>query len=80
MAAISESSVRRSSVRLILASALLLLAAAPAVPESAKGQCKDRCSSNYQLCLKRSTTAKGRSECRAQRSKCKGTCAPPAHH
>ena len=52
----------------------LLLLAPAAESKSAKAQCKDRCSINYSLCLKRTTTKKGRSQCQAERSRCKGTC------
>ena len=62
-------------MRFILASALLLLAAAPAAePKTAKGQCKSRCSTMYSACLKRATTAKSRQACKVERKGCKGNC------
>jgi hypothetical protein len=65
----------RFRMRLVLAGALLLLAAAPAAePKSPKGQCKSRCSVMYSACLKRTTTAKGRAQCKLETKNCKGSC------
>ncbi len=62
-------------VRLFLAGALLLLAAAPAAePFSPRAKCKSSCSVNYNFCLKRTTTKRGRAQCKAQRKTCKGLC------
>lgn len=59
----------------MLAGALLLLAAAPAAePNSPKSQCRSRCSVMYGACLKRTTTAKGRSQCKLERKTCKHGC------
>jgi len=61
-------------MRAVLAG-LLLLAAAPAgESKSPKAQCKDRCSVNYSACLKRTTTSKGRAQCKLERTGCKGGC------
>ena len=62
-------------MRFILAGALLLLAAAPAAETKiTTGTCKSRCSVMYKACLKRTTTAKGRAGCKAERTACKGSC------
>ncbi len=62
-------------MRFILAGALLLLAAAPAAETKiTKATCKSRCSVMYSACLKRTTTAKGREGCKAERKACKGSC------
>jgi hypothetical protein len=61
-------------MRFILAGTLILLAAAPAEPKITKGSCKSRCSVMYSACLKRTTTAKGREGCKAERNACKGNC------
>ncbi len=62
-------------MRFVLASALLVLLAAPAAePKSPTAQCSDRCSVNYSFCLKRTTTAKGRQECKLARKTCKNSC------
>jgi hypothetical protein len=62
-------------MRFILASAMLLLVAAPAAePSSPKSQCKSRCSVMYSACLKRTSTAKGRAQCKLETKSCKGTC------
>ena len=62
-------------VRFFLAGALLLLAAAPeAEPNSPMAQCKSRCSVNYSFCLKRTTTSRGRAQCKVERKTCKGQC------
>jgi hypothetical protein len=62
-------------MRFIVASAILLLAAAPAAePSSPKSQCKSRCSVMYGACLKRTTTAKGRAQCKLETKNCKGSC------
>lgn len=70
-------------MRLILASAFLLLAATiPAVPKSPEAQCNGRCSVDYNFCLKRTTTAKGRAECKLEHKACGRSCKTklPAHH
>lgn len=65
----------RLRFKLMLASALLLLAAAPAAePKSNKSQCRSRCSVMYGACLKRATTARGKSQCKLERKGCKGNC------
>jgi hypothetical protein len=62
-------------MRIVLAGLMLLFAAAPAAePMSSKGTCKSRCQVQYQLCLKRTTTQKGRALCKAERKTCKGSC------
>ena len=69
-----------STIRRVLASLVLLAAVPAADSKSAKSQCTDRCSVNYGLCLKRTTTAKGRSQCKIERKACKGSCETPARH
>jgi hypothetical protein len=65
----------RFRVKFYLAGVLLLLAAAPAAePNSPKAQCKTRCSTMYSFCLKRTTTSKGRAQCKMQRATCRGGC------
>ena len=63
-------------MKLILAAGLMILmAAAPAADsKSPKAQCKDRCAVNYSACLKRTTTKKGRSQCKLERTACKNGC------
>jgi hypothetical protein len=62
-------------MRVVIAGLMLLLAAAPAAePMSAKGKCRSRCQVQYQACLKRTTTQKGRAQCKVERKTCKGTC------
>lgn len=62
-------------MKFVLASALLVLLAAPAAePKSAESQCSGRCSVDYSFCLKRTTTAKGRQECKFARKICKKSC------
>lgn len=39
-----------------------------------KGQCKDRCGSNYQFCLSRARTKQARASCKADRKTCKSSC------
>ncbi len=59
----------------VIVAVLLLLAAAPAVEsKSVLEQCRSRCSVMYSACLKRTTTKKGRAQCKAERSTCKGSC------
>lgn len=58
-----------------LIAALVFLTAVPAVEsKSVKGQCTDRCQVNYKFCLNRTTTEKGRSQCKVERKNCHGTC------
>ena len=67
--------MRKGHMRFIVASALLLLVAAPAAePKSVKSQCKSRCSVMYSACLKRTSTAKGRAQCKLETKNCKGSC------
>ncbi len=61
-------------MRFALVGLMLLVAAPAADSKSPKSQCKDRCQINYKSCLKRTTTNKGRAQCKAQRVSCKGTC------
>lgn len=62
-------------MKFVMAGLMLLLAAAPvAEPKSSKSVCKDRCQVQYKACLKRTTTKKGRTQCKAERKTCKGTC------
>ncbi len=62
-------------MRFVMAGLLLLLAAAPAAePKSTKSTCKDRLQGQYQGCLKRTTTKKGRSQCKVERNTAQKTC------
>jgi hypothetical protein len=67
--------MRRSTVRLFVAGVFLLLAVAPeAEPTSPKAQCNKRCSVVYSFCLKRSTDKRSRTQCKLERTNCKGLC------
>jgi hypothetical protein len=62
-------------MRFVMAGLLLLLAAAPtAEPKSTKSTCKDRLQVEYKACLKRTTTQKGRSQCKVERKTAQKTC------
>ena len=62
-------------MRFLITGLMLLLAVAPEVePKSTPLSCKDRCSVMYQACLKRTTTQKGRAQCKVERKGCKGYC------
>jgi hypothetical protein len=62
-------------MRFAMAGLMLLLAAAPtAEPKSTKSACKDRLQVEYHACLKRTTTAKGRSLCKVERKTAQKTC------
>jgi hypothetical protein len=58
-----------------LIAALIVLAAVPAGDaKSVKAQCTDRCQVQYKFCLNRTTTQKGRSQCKVERKQCHGSC------
>jgi hypothetical protein len=65
-------------MRIKIALPLLALIFATAVPEADakinKGQCKNRCDSNYQFCMNRSTTKQAKKSCKVDRKNCKGNC------
>jgi hypothetical protein len=62
-------------MRVVIAGLMLLLAAAPAAePKSTKATCKDRCQVQYGACLKRTTTKRGRAQCKVERTNCQGGC------
>ena len=61
-------------MRILFALVIVLLVGQVADAKSAKEACKDRCHLNYDFCLNRSTTKKGRSMCKVDLSKCRGTC------
>jgi hypothetical protein len=62
-------------MRVVIAGLMLLLAAAPvAEPKSSKSTCKDRLQVQYRACLKRTTTGKGRSQCKVERNTAQKTC------
>ncbi len=62
-------------MRFAMAGLMLLLAAAPtAEPKSTKSACKDRLQVEYHACLKRTTTSKGRSQCKVERKTAQKTC------
>jgi hypothetical protein len=58
----------------LLIPALILAVSMPAFAASKKGQCKNRCDSNYQFCLNRATTKQAKKSCKTDRKNCKGTC------
>jgi len=57
-----------------LIAALVLLVAVPAGDASTKGVCKNRCQVQYEFCLKRATTDRGRKLCKIDRKTCSRTC------
>jgi hypothetical protein len=62
-------------MRFVVAGLMLLLAAAPeAEPKNNKAICKNRCQVQYSACLKRTTTKRGRAQCKVERTTCKGNC------
>ena len=62
-------------MRFVTAGLMLLLAAAPAAEsKSTKAICLTRCQVQYKACLKRTTTKRGRAQCKVERTTCKGTC------
>jgi len=61
-------------MRLAIAALILAVAAPSAHAASKKAQCKNRCDSNYQFCMNRSTTKQAKKSCKADRKNCKGTC------
>lgn len=62
-------------MRFVMASVLLLMAAAPAAePKSSKSACRDRLQVGYKGCLKRTSTKKGRSQCKVERNASQKTC------
>jgi hypothetical protein len=60
-------------MRVVIAGLMLLLAAAPAA-EPVTTSCKSRCQVQYNFCLKRTTTKKGRAQCKVLRTSCQRTC------
>jgi hypothetical protein len=61
-------------MRFLIAALILLTAIQAGDAKSVKAQCTDRCQVNYNFCLKRVTTAKGKSLCKVERNNCHGTC------
>lgn len=61
-------------MRLILAALIVCVAVPQAEAAKDKGQCKNRCDSNYQFCVSRSTTKNARKSCKVDRKLCKSTC------
>ena len=62
-------------MRFAIAGLMLLMAAAPAADsKSTKSSCKDRLQVGYKACLKRTTTSKGRSQCKVERNTAQKTC------
>jgi hypothetical protein len=62
-------------MRFAVAGLMLLLAAAPAAdPKSTTSTCKDRLQVQYKACLKRTTTKKGRAQCKVDRNTVQRTC------
>lgn len=58
-----------------LIAALVLFVAVPAgEATSTKSTCKSRCQVQYEFCLKRATTDRGKKLCKVERKSCKGTC------
>jgi hypothetical protein len=59
-----------------LIAAVVFFAAIPAgeaTPPS-KAQCKSRCQTQYEFCLKRSLTKRAKASCKLDRNRCHGTC------
>jgi len=61
-------------MRLFIATLILAVAGPAAQATSHKGQCKNRCDSNYQFCMNRATTKQARKSCKVDRKNCKGSC------
>jgi hypothetical protein len=59
-----------------LIAGLILAVTLPAAEAATdrKGQCKDRCDSQYQFCLNRTRTKQARKSCKADRKVCKRYC------
>lgn len=55
-----------------LMAALLIPVAAQA--KSSKGQCKNRCDTNYQFCMNHAITKAAKKSCKADKKNCKGQC------
>jgi hypothetical protein len=50
----------------------LLIPAAEAA--NSKGQCKNRCDSNYQFCMNHAITKANKKSCKVDKKNCKGQC------
>jgi hypothetical protein len=61
-------------MRFLIAALVLLMVVPELESKSVKAQCTDRCQVNYKFCLNRTTTKKGRSQCKVERKNCHGTC------
>ena len=61
-------------MRLLIAALIVFVALPEANAAGDKGQCKNRCDSNYQFCQNRATTKAARKSCAADRKLCKSTC------
>jgi len=54
--------------------ALIVAVSVPAFAVDKKGQCRNRCDSNYQYCSNRATTKQAKKSCKVERKNCKGQC------
>ena len=62
-------------MRFAIAMIVLLVAAVPASEaKSARAQCRDHAQSEYNFCLKRSTTKRARAQCKVEVKHSKGQC------
>jgi hypothetical protein len=63
-------------MRYLIAAALVVFVGAPSSMEAqnTKGDCKDRCQTNYNFCLTRAVTKKAKSLCKTERKSCKKGC------
>ena len=60
-------------MRLTVATLILVLAA-PVWAGKDTGACKNRCDSNYQLCLSRAVSKAAKKSCKTDRKTCKSSC------
>lgn len=61
-------------MRYLIAAMVLFVAVPAGEATSAKGPCKSRCQVQYEFCLKRATTDRGKKLCKIDHQSCKGTC------
>jgi hypothetical protein len=59
-------------MRLTIAALILLASLAEA--GSVKAECKNRCDSNYQMCVGRANTKQAKKSCKVDRKLCKSHC------
>ncbi len=61
-------------MRLTLFALILSIAGPEAFAASPKGVCKNRCDSNYQMCVGRAGNKHARKSCKVDRKLCKSSC------